>query len=127
MCDVERVVILREVTEIERKIAIEEAQIEGAKLQLAAAKTAGKERITALTDEAGMSATAFANKVPWSQAFMRELMRHCHPLQISFVPGQSDQTMMREGERNIGNWLLLEIKRACPEMLGPVLFDGETT
>jgi hypothetical protein len=33
----------------------------------------GKVVITALTDEAGMSATAYANKVPWSAAYMREL------------------------------------------------------
>lgn len=32
----------------------------------------GKVVITALSDEAGMAATAFANKVPWSETFMRE-------------------------------------------------------
>lgn len=33
----------------------------------------GKVVITALTDESGMSASAFANKIPWSQTFFREL------------------------------------------------------
>lgn len=33
----------------------------------------GQVVITALGDEAGMSATAFANRVPWSEAFQREL------------------------------------------------------
>lgn len=33
----------------------------------------GKVAITALGDEAGMSATAFANRIPWSEAFQREL------------------------------------------------------
>ncbi len=33
----------------------------------------GRVVITALGDEAGMSVTAFANKVPWSETFMREL------------------------------------------------------
>lgn len=32
----------------------------------------GKVVITALGDEAGMAATAFANRIPWSQVFMRE-------------------------------------------------------
>lgn len=32
----------------------------------------GKVVITALGDEAGMSATAFANKIPWSEVFARE-------------------------------------------------------
>ncbi|HEX5461877.1 MAG TPA: hypothetical protein VFX20_18075 [Steroidobacteraceae bacterium] len=32
----------------------------------------GRVVITALGDEAGMSATAFANKVPWSETFLRE-------------------------------------------------------
>lgn len=32
----------------------------------------GKVVITALGDEAGMSATAFANKIPWSETFARE-------------------------------------------------------
>src|SRR6185312_5201968 len=38
----------------------------------------GRVAITALGDEAGMSATAFANHVPWSEAFMREL-RYLNP------------------------------------------------
>jgi hypothetical protein len=50
----------------------------------------GKVVITALTDEAGMSATAFANKVPWSQAFMREL-RTLNPI---------DKTDRRIAEQN---------------------------
>ena len=33
----------------------------------------GKVILTALSDEAGMSATAFANRVPWTEAFSREL------------------------------------------------------
>lgn len=33
----------------------------------------GKVAITALGDEAGMAATAFANRVPWSESFMREM------------------------------------------------------
>lgn len=33
----------------------------------------GKVAITALGDEAGMSATAFANRVPWSETFSREM------------------------------------------------------
>jgi hypothetical protein len=33
----------------------------------------GRVVITALGDEAGMAATAFANKVPWSESLMREL------------------------------------------------------
>jgi hypothetical protein len=32
----------------------------------------GKVVLTALGDEAGMSATAFANKIPWSEVFVRE-------------------------------------------------------
>lgn len=42
----------------------------------------GRVVITALGDEAGMSATAFANKVPWSETFMRELT-YLNPLNSS--------------------------------------------
>ena len=47
--------------------------------------------------------------------WMHSLLEQCHCFHTSIVFGEQDKTAFREGERNIGNYLLAHVQAACPE------------
>ena len=44
-----------------------------------------------------------------------QLMR-CHCFEISIVFGEPDRSAFNEGERNIGNQLLIDVQKASPDL-----------
>lgn len=46
--------------------------------------------------------------------FLWDFLAACHVFSMSYTPGSFDATAFREGERNVGQLLLMDLQRWCP-------------
>jgi len=58
------------------------------------------------------------------RSWMYRKLVACHIYEPSFVPGSSDITAYREGERNVGNLLLQEVQLAAPQQYIEMVKEG---
>ena len=61
---------------------------------------------------------------PAGRRFVWAILSNAGVFRISHAPGDPYQTAFREGERNVGNWLLSDINAICPELYAPMVAEN---
>lgn len=68
-------------------------------------------------------ATVMADKA--GRAWIHELLAAAHVFQISYVPGDVNTTIFREGERNLGLRILKEVTDGAPEFYATMMEEAK--
>lgn len=55
-----------------------------------------------------------AMSTPMGRRFIWDQLASCHVFSMSYTPGSFDATAFREGERNIGQRLMMDVQRFAP-------------